>query len=134
MEPDTGNLAKAIRMFQHVTSLIRPQARFHVAPHRLSQLRIRSDVDRKTGHRFRPILPRRKRDSALAVAGPKNDAERRGPAARRRPPFPKPGITGLLALSLLRILDPKQLEHGIPKEETPVGGTLSRVPVRRSFS
>jgi len=50
-----------------------------------------------------------------------------------RPPLPKQGAPGALTLSVARVADPNQLNHGVDEGKTAIGRTLTRVLIGRPF-
>lgn len=49
------------------------------------------------------------------------------------PPLPKQSAPGTLTLSVARVADPNQLNHGVDEGKTSIGRTLTGVLIGRSF-
>ena len=50
-----------------------------------------------------------------------------------RPSLPKQGAPGTLTLSLARVADPEQLNHGVGEGKTAIGRTLTGMLIWRSL-
>ena len=69
----------------------------------------------------------------MRIDRPQANAERRGLSFATRPSLPKQGAPGTLILSLARVADPKQLNHGVGEGKTATGRTLTRMLIWRSL-